>query len=134
MPGSMDGLHVAHLILVAGWGSLVAAETVVEIVGRGDAAARIHYWLDLTLEIPILIGVLATGAILTWRAWPPSTLHGVKIGCALFAIAVNLYCVAMVILRFRTGEARYDARVRWSGAAAPFGLVAAYIGLAYFLP
>lgn len=130
----MEPLHLAHLIFVAAWAGLVAAEFVVEIVGKGDAAVKIHYWLDLTLELPLLVGVLATGALLTWRAWPPSTLHWVKIGCALAAVGINLYCVGMVILRYRTGDAKYQQRVMWSGAGAPFGLVAAYIGLAYFVP
>jgi hypothetical protein len=136
----LDPLHIWHLILISAWAGLVLAEVVMEAVCRTEAglrqAAEIHFWLDVLLEVPLIAGVLATGAVLTLRAWPVSTIHWVKIGAALIAIGWNLYCVVVVARRRRSVDdvaalRRYRARVFLSLAGVPFGLVALYLGLAY---
>jgi hypothetical protein len=136
----MDTLHVWHLILVSAWGGLVLAEVVMELACRGEQAlgpaAVIHYWLDLLLELPLIAGVVATGAVLTARAWPPSTLHVVKIAAALVAIGWNLYCVVMVVRRRRSladerAVLHYRSRVFLSLVGVPFGIAALYIGLSF---
>jgi hypothetical protein len=139
----MEPLHVLHLVLVSLWGGVVLAETVLELCGGGDEAARrtvarVHYWNDLLVEIPLLVAVLATGAVLAARAWPLTWLHWVKIGAALVAVATNLYASAMVVARHRAGGdaaaiRRYTTRIRLSGVGVPFAVVAAYIGVSYFL-
>lgn len=138
----VDALRLAHLIFLFTWGGLVLAEVVVEGLGaspEGQAfAARAHYWMDVLLELPLVGGVLATGALLAARAWPLSTLHWVKIGAALLAIGANLYCAVLVVRRHRLRDdvpslARLSAQVRWTGVAIPAGVVALYIGLRYFV-
>ncbi len=137
----MEPLHVAHLIFVAMWGGVVAAEVVIELTLREGEAARIgaeaHYWIDLFVEGPLLVAILGTGGVLLWRAWPPTALHVVKVACALVAIGVNGWCVAMVVARRRLAHApeavaHYRRRVLLAGAGAPFAFVAVYIGLAFF--
>ena len=136
----MEPLHVVHLVLVSVWGGLVIAETIVELVLRdGEAAklgAEVHYWIDLCVEGPILLLILATGGVLLSRAWPPTPLHMLKIALALTAIGVNLWCVGVVVGRRRQTEhdklAEYRRRVLWTGVGIPFAVAAMYIGLAYF--
>ncbi len=135
-------LELGHMLLLAFWGGLVAAETVVEIALRSDAdqrlAACLHYWMDLLLEMPTLVGILATGTILLARVWPPSTLLTIKVGCGLGAIGLNLLCAILVILRYRQRDnapelTRLGGLVRMTWVGLPLGLVALYIGLTYFL-
>ena len=119
------------------------AETVIEFSARTDAelrqAAKLHYWIDLLIELPILVVILFTGTWLTVRAWPISTLLGVKIGLGLVAVSVNLYCAVQVVLRHRCGAdmvgfMRYNTRVRAAWIGVPFGVGALVIGLVYFVP
>jgi hypothetical protein len=130
----VDALHLAHLVLLSMWAGIVVAETVVEVVGRRhvEAAALMHYWIDLLLELPVIAGVLTTGTLLTLRAWPLSTLHQLKIAAGLIAVGANLYCaVAVVQRRHARDMSRYRLRIQLSLAGAPFALAAAYIGLRF---
>ncbi|MSP60344.1 MAG: hypothetical protein EXR72_08380 [Myxococcales bacterium] len=138
----MDPLHLVHLVLIGLWGGLVLAESVIELGGSDEgmlrAAARLHYWTDLLFEVPILLGVLVTGAWLSARSWPLTQLHYIKIGAALIAIAGNLYAAALVIARRRhlddlAALRVYRRRIRRTGAALPFALLALYLGLRYFV-
>lgn len=137
----MHGLHIAHLFALGLWGGLVLAETVVEVSAGDDeqlrAAARLHYWIDLCVELPLLAAVLITGAWLTARAWPLTGLHAVKIALALVAIGCNLYCAVHVVLRYRraddtTALRHHNRHVRLSFLGLPAGLAALFIGLTYF--
>jgi hypothetical protein len=123
------------------WAGLVAAEFVMEAVCRDDAMAKhaavIHFWLDVLLEVPLIFGVVVTGAVLTARVWPLTSLLLVKVSFASVAIVCNLYCVGVVVRRRRLREDRVAVRrlrrlVFVSGAGVPFGLGALYVGLAYF--
>ncbi len=139
----MDPLRVAHLVVLSSWAGVVLAEVVVELAARDPASRRqtaiLHYWIDLLFELPILAGVLVTGAWLTVRQWPLTPLHWVKIAAGLGAVAANLACVLLVVLRKRRlddDEAllRHGARVRRSAlVGVPLAAVAAYVGFAYYL-
>ncbi len=139
----MDPLHTAHLVVLSAWGGLVAAEGVLEVGARDDEAlahaTRQHFWLDLLVEAPLLLGVLVTGALLTLRSLPLTSLHALKVGAGLVAVAANVYCVAVVVRRYvaradRVAVRRHSARIRLVAPTIglPFAAVAAYVGLAYF--
>jgi hypothetical protein len=55
-------------------------------------SARFHYNVDKYGELPILGAVVVTGAILTVRAWPLTSLHFVKIGLSLIAVTLAVIC------------------------------------------
>jgi hypothetical protein len=97
---------MAHLVLLAMWGGVVATEAVLEVASYrrselAEATSRFHYWIDLLVELPVVLGVLATGitaAILSDRlTWT----HAVKFTFAGLAVAVNLFCIAVVLRRDR---------------------------------
>lgn len=137
----MEPWHFAHLAALGLWGGLVAAEGVVELTPRTDDerrhAAKLHYWMDLVIELPLLAAVSMTGAILASRAWPLSPLHWVKIGAGSIAVAANLWCVVHVAKRRHVEDSLALRRHgRWVRATAsvgiPFAAVALYVGVAYF--
>ena len=138
----MSGMHLVHFVVLVAWGLVVVVEAALELGARTDPqrrrVARLHYWIDLLVEIPLLLAVLATGTILLFGAWPPSPLLGLKIGLALIAIGINGYCAIHVILRHRRSDdvralAHHGRRVLLSGLGAPAALAAAYLGVTYFL-
>jgi len=136
----MSLLHAFHLGVLSIWFGLVIAETAIEFVLKDDqiaAKAKLHFWIDVCAEIPVVLAVLVSGILLA-RAVPVLTsLHWIKIGLALFAIADNLFCAVMVQLRYfkrADGGAlkRYDTLVRWTFVGVPAGLGALAIGLVWF--
>jgi hypothetical protein len=138
----MDAWHVAHLVVLSAWAGVVLVEAVIEQLGEARdmeaAAIRAHFWIDVLVELPLIAAVLTTGAVLLMRGWPPPPAHLVKLGCAFAAVAINLYCALVVIVRYRTrGDLetarRHSRRVRLSALGVPFGVLAAYLGFSYAL-
>lgn len=148
-----SGWHAAHLAAIAAWGGLVAAEIIIEVGGRFSrrlqyATARFHYWTDVTFEIPLLLLVVLTGAVLLMGTQPDALLW-TKVACGLGAVAANAACVVVVFRRNRValhdandGNAANAANVanvatmshlsRWvfrtAFVGAPLALVALWIG------
>ncbi|MGZ3418752.1 MAG: hypothetical protein ACXWUG_01765 [Polyangiales bacterium] len=134
----------AHLFALAAWALLVVVELFVEVFARDDAAlrraARTHFLIDVYLEVPLLVMVLATGIALATRLPAWTALHSLKIGAGLVAVSANLYCVAIVLRRHaqrdRVEVLRRDTkliRIVSPAIGVPAGLVAAWIGFVHFL-
>jgi len=134
--------HFAHLVFLCLWGGFVLAEVVMELASTDDATrrytARMHYWMDLLVELPLVVGVVVTGIILVIGAWPLSGLHVVKIGAGLVPVVVNLCCIRTVVRRYRNRDdpdavRRHTRQVgAWAFIGMPFAAVAAVLGLVYF--
>ena len=135
-------LPLLHVAVAFAWIGLVAGETVLELNARDPAGhrliAKIHGWIDIVFEIPLLILVTITGAVLLTRVWPAPTILLVKVGCALTGVVVNVVCIFIVRARIHaTSDEQVQAlsrRVLLTGLAIPFGLVAVVIGLFYLGP
>jgi len=137
----MEPIHVVHLILLGMWLGVVITEVLFEFAGSDAdslrAAARFHYPVDKYGELPILVAILVTGAILTARSWPLTTLHVVKIAASLIAVGAALVCTRWVFQRRRIQDVNlllsYRRRI-WTLAAVAsvFATVALYLGLVYF--
>ena len=137
----MEPVHVAHLMVLSVWLGVVVTEALFEFSGSDAeslrAAARFHYTVDKYGELPILLGVVVTGLILTARAWPLTSLHWLKIVASLVAVGSNLLCAVWVMQRRRVQDADLLLGFRrriWGTAAVGvvFGTVALYLGLAHF--
>ncbi len=140
----MDWYARAHLTALAAWGGLVVLESFIELRARDDRAlhraARTHFLLDVFVELPLLVAVLATGAVLAARVPVWTTLHTMKVAAGLTAVVANLYCVAIVFRRHAARD-RVDAlrrdtvRVRVVSPAIglPAAALAAWIGVTHFL-
>jgi hypothetical protein len=133
----MDVLHLLHLVFICTWLGVVMAEGVIELNGATVAVAKLHFWIDLLLELPLLMAVLITGGMLLDGHWPPSPLLTFKIGSGLIAVFANILSVAIVVVRYsKRGDAialdRYSRWVKISALGVPFGLIAAYMGFRNF--
>jgi hypothetical protein len=129
-------LHQIHFFAVSFWLGLLAAESVLELVGRrgvDHTIARVHRWIDLLCEGPAVIAIFITGGLLLARVSPAPPLLLVKISLGSIALVINLYCIGVVLARARerddTRFQRLAARVRMTGYAIPLGLIAFAIGL-----
>lgn len=99
-------VSIGHLILLCLWGGVVAGEAVLELYPRHHpelhpSTIRFHYWIDLLIELPLVLAVVATGITLAVLAWPLSSLHLLKIFGAAVAVSANLVCIVLVIRRGR---------------------------------
>jgi hypothetical protein len=129
------------LVVLGMWLGVVITEVLFEFAGSDAnslrAAARFHYNVDKFGELPILLAVLVTGAILTVRAWPLTSLHVIKIAVSLIAVGAALVCVLWVFRRRRIEDVdvlRGFRRRIWTLAAvaAIFAGPALYLGIVYF--
>jgi hypothetical protein len=140
----MDLVAHAHLFALCALAALVVAEGVLELSARDDGAfrraARAHFLIDMFVEVPLLVTVLATGVVLATRVPAWTSLHLIKIAAGLVAVAANLFCVAIVVRRHAARD-RVDAlrrdthliRVVSPAIGVPAGAVAAWIGFVHFL-
>ena len=104
-----DVLAMVHLIVLSFWGGVVATEAVIEVYPfrrpeLHPSAIRFHYWIDLLVELPLVLAVTATGVALALSVNPLSGLHVIKILFAGTAVAVNLFCIVVVVSRGRRLE------------------------------
>ena len=133
----MDALLLTHVVCVSTWAGLVLGEGALELASNDEPtrrlAARAHFWLDVALELPLLLVVLATGSVLAVRFSPLAPVFWLKIAAGLVAIVLNLVCVGLVIqrrLRMHDVAAleRISRRIRITAVGVPFGLFAAVLG------
>lgn len=101
-----DVLAMVHLIMLSLWGGVVATEAVIELLPfrRKElhaAAIRFHYWIDLLVELPLVLAVITTGAALALSMGELSSLHWFKILLGAIAVAINLFCIFVVVRRGR---------------------------------
>jgi hypothetical protein len=105
-PNAPSLLAMLHLIALAGWGGVVATEAVIEVAPfrvheLHPAAIRFHYWIDLLVELPFVLAVVGTGVALAVTTPELTGLHAVKIAFGAAAVAVNLFCIGVVVRRGR---------------------------------
>jgi hypothetical protein len=126
-----------HIVATSAWLGLVAAEAVVELHGRDAASrrlvARIHRWIDILFEGPLVALVLGSGALLLSRAWPASPLLLVKVGAGIIAVIANAICIPWVQMRAKASDdvevRALTGKIAATGYAIPFGLAALVLGL-----
>jgi ABC-type spermidine/putrescine transport system permease subunit II len=99
-------LPMIHLTVLSLWGGVVATEAVIEVYPfrhreAHAATIRLHYWIDLLVEAPLVLAVVVTGVSLLVLADPVTPRHLVKVGFAGAAVAVNVFCIAVVVWRGR---------------------------------
>ena len=89
----MSAIHLVstvHLCLVAAFLALYACETIVEGSHAEDelhpTAIRIHYLIDTILEVPLMVGIFATGVILSFQVEEITTLHAWLIACGTLTV------------------------------------------------
>ena len=90
----IHSVSVVHLCLVAAFLGLYACEVVAEAAHRADElhpiAIRLHYLLDIFVEIPLVSGIFASGVVLTLLLEEITTPHVWLIACGTVVV---LACV-----------------------------------------
>jgi len=115
---AFDVMAMVHLIMLSLWGGVVATEAVIEIYPfrRRElhaATIRFHYWIDLLVELPLVLAVIATGIALVLLTDTVTPLHLVKIGFGSVAVAINLFCIVVVVKRGRRLDRGADNGPLW---------------------
>lgn len=86
----IQSVSVVHLCLVAAFLGLYACEVVVEAANQGDElhpiGIRLHYLLDIFVEIPLVSGILASGVVLTLLLEEITTPHVWLIACGTVVV------------------------------------------------
>lgn len=108
---------ILHLYFIAVFIGVYASEAVMEVhsLFRKDDAeslrmtAKYHYWIDTIVEIPTVLGIVATGIWMAFLVDELTVLHWILIGCVILMVPSALYCVLTVRKRYRvlldTGDA-----------------------------
>jgi len=127
---SFNLLAMVHLMVLSLWGGVVATEAVIEVYPFRKrelhaATIRFHYWIDLLVELPLVLAVIATGAGLWYLTDPVTPLHLVKIGLGGAAVAVNLFCIVVVVKRGRRLESDADDETLWRASRTVLACFAA---------
>lgn len=135
------GWLIGHLVALSAWAGLVMGEIVLEVSGirmprLRDAASRLHYFIDVFVEIPLLGAVVLTGAMLLASTSHVDAALWLKVSMGLGAVSVNSVCAGFVIARYRKAEAGDSAGVdrltRWIVMTVvvglPLGLAALWLG------
>ena len=128
-----------HVIVLALWGGVVLAESVLELYPRGRPEAQtavigMHYRIDVFIELPLILLALLTGLWMMVLHWPLSGLHWIKIALALVAVSANLACIVLVIRRQRAWQSGMDAAgldklTRWVFGTAMTGMPCAMVAV-----
>jgi len=127
-------LPVIHLLVLSLWGGVVATEAVIEIYPFRypevhSATIRLHYWIDLLVEAPLILAVVVTGGLLLYSTDPITNRHLVKVGFAAAAVIVNIVCIIVVVRRGRGLDRGTDETRLWTDSRVVLACFA--VGLAF---
>ena len=134
-------VEMAHLILLSLWGGVVLTEAVIELYPYKNRALHgssvtLHYYIDILVEAPLLLGVLITGIVLVFQV-NLVPLHYLLIACGLIAVGMNFTCIVLVIKRRAMQEQGQSETILWqytryiittAALGIPTALIAAYVG------
>ena len=126
-----------HVLCAGMWLGCVLTEVVFERTLAGQAPhanlplARVHWWVDVWVEGPLLVAVGLSGAWLWNNARADAGLHAMAALGGL-AITANLWCMRLVWKRLKAAQAGHhdlytrldQAQHRW-GAVVLVGLLGA---------
>ena len=117
-PHAFNLVAMIHLVVLSMWGGVVATEAVVELLPfrRRElhaATIRFHYWIDLLVELPLVLAVIGTGATLLVLTQSVTPLLMVKVFLGGAAVLVNLFCITVVVKRGRGLERSTDEASLW---------------------
>lgn len=106
-------IHLSFIMLFLGMYMVEAVMELMSYFNRRDAALRhsiirLHFWVDLLVEIPVIIGVFATGVTMAFLVEKITMLHAIKIGLVVMFVLVAVFCPLNVIDRYRLMKKNAD--------------------------
>lgn len=117
-PHAFNLVAMVHLVVLSMWGGVVATEAVVELLpfrrkALHTATIRFHYWIDLLVELPLVLAVIATGVTLLVLTQTVTQLLVIKVVLGGAAVLVNLFCITVVVKRGRGFDRNADEASLW---------------------
>jgi hypothetical protein len=97
-------VSMIHLFSVAAWLGVVMTELVIEVYpyrnrGLHLSTIQFHYWIDLLVELPLVLLLLGSGIVLIFLSSSPDLLHILKIATGLIPVLACLSGIYIVIRR-----------------------------------
>jgi hypothetical protein len=96
-----------HLSFIAIFIGMYMVEAVIELYpafSKGDVALhhgtiRLHFWIDILVELPVMSVVIATGITMAVLVDKLTALHIVKISSVAMFVLIAVWCPVNVIRR-----------------------------------
>ncbi len=107
-------IAVIHLCFVFCWIGCLITEAVIEYYPLffdktyHHSSIRFHKWIDLLVELPLAVGTLLTGIVLTFTIEQITNLHIIKIICSLSACIFVSFCIKKVLRRNRMLDEKFS--------------------------
>jgi len=113
----MSWLLVIHVVCAGLWLGCVLVEVTFERVLAGlqtrEFLAKLHYWVDLLIELPAFLIVLATGQQMLNSATPTVPLH------VMTGAGPSLFLRISIVSGLSFGGAAMWWRATWRAMSAP---------------
>jgi hypothetical protein len=99
---------VIHLSLIMVFIGMYLAEAILELLAYLNpedstlhgGVIKLHFWIDLLVELPVMFGVIVTGIIMATLVDSLTTLHIIKICCVGMFLLIAVFCPLTVIKRY----------------------------------
>ncbi len=112
-----------HLCSVAAWLGVVMTEVLIEVYpyvnknGRAyNSTIHFHYWIDLLLELPLVLLLLGSGIVLIFLNQGLDLLHILKIGSGLVPVLACFAGIYVVLRRSAALKAGKKEEELWWGS------------------
>ena len=114
-------VSMIHLFSVAAWLGVVMTELVIEVYpykNRGLYLSTIHfhYWIDLLVELPLVLLLLGSGIVLIFLNASLDLLHILKIVTGLIPVVACFSGIYIVIRRAKALKAGKKEEDLWGGS------------------
>jgi hypothetical protein len=114
-------VSMIHLFSVAAWLGVVMTELVIEVYpykNRGLYLSTIHfhYWIDLLVELPLVLLLLGSGIVLIFLNASLDLPHILKIVTGLIPVVACFSGICIVIRRANALKAGKKVEDLWGGS------------------
>ena len=138
-------VSLIHLCSVGAWLGVVTTEVLLEVYPHKDrslyrSTIHFHYWIDLLIELPLVLLLLGSGIVLVFLSASLDLLHVLKITSGLVPVLACLAGIYVVLRRSAALKAGKSEDDLWDGSrhiviavlvGAPFFTVS--LGLGFWL-
>ena len=114
-------VSLIHLLSVGAWLGVVMTETLIEVYpyknrGLHHSTIHFHYWIDLLVELPLVLLLLGSGIVLVFLSTSLDLLHILKIVTGLIPVVACFSGIYIVIRRANALKAGKKEEDLWGGS------------------
>lgn len=128
-------VSLIHLLSVGAWLGVVMTETLIEVYPYKDrglyrSTIHFHYWIDLLVELPLVLLLLGSGIVLVFLSSSLDLLHILKIVSGLVPVLACFAGIYVVLRRSAALKAGKKEEDLWDGSRHI--VIAVLIGSPFF--